>query len=617
MTLRCCRIVRKGRYTVAEPWFSQGHQLALAEPSRWNDSVGHLAIVEIPVYGPGRVLEVIGDHQDVRAVMRGLLAEQGLLGSPPVGKRGGRWIPGTEPDAVRDEIAQLPCEIPHLQTRRDLRSQPCITIDPVGAQDHDDAIWVGAASDIGHPEAVWELWVHIADVSAYVRSGTALDEYARERAMSAYVPGTVAPMLPHELSSDLCSLLPGQDRGCVSLRALVDKDGATVVRSFHRTLIRSARKLTYEEVDHVLLGGASVDAVTDAMLEMLNELTAVLNARRVKSGALEIGSTDTEIVVESDRVVGAYPAEQSPSHRLVEECMLLTNNEAGALLARSDAGGRDLPALWRVHPHPDPVGVEQLIKLLTILEIPTPPVPEDMTPQQASQLAGTIAAMIRQYSAASGRGRFAFLPRVLRTLQQARYAPASDVHSGLATQSYAHFTSPIRRYPDLINHRSLLVRIGADDDASLPRDAPSPEQLGQHVSEVERDLLTLERMADRVALSMLAYDLLYVPAARETAEKHGMQVGEFANGVFRGEVVGMISSGIFVRFCEVFEGFLPARTLDQQQRFDLDDYGIAMVGGRSGERIQIGDTIDISVESVDRPAGRISLRRVSDTLRRR
>lgn len=581
MPLLCCELVRRGRYVVAEPYFEGGAIISLADGKRLVGREGSLAIIAA-AGAMGRTIEVLGSEDNIDSVMRGLLAERGALGEVPA--------PGDDlgapSRAEQSEIDELSDAIPFASQREDLTSQLCVTIDPPGAKDHDDAIGIERCDDGG-----CVIWIHIADVSAYVRSGSELDRGALDRAMSVYVPGTVAPMLPERLSSDLCSLVPGVTRGCVSIRVELDAAGAVADTSCARTLIRSARRLTYDQVDSVLAGG-TIDPVIDGMLRDLDRITSVLHARRIKRGALEISLGETRWKLQDGRVVGGVVEHESASHRVVEECMLLANEYVGQRLADAKR-----PGIWRVHDHPEPEGVVSLVQQLELLGVPTPPIPDSFSGAEAARIVADIARAVQQFSSARGRGRLAFAPRVLRALQQARYDAKPGVHSGLAAARYAHFTSPIRRYPDLVNHRSLLALMGLTEEPECPVDL---DVVAEHVTFVERALIDVERRADDIVSAHLLHRRMYVDADRSSAE----------HGQWSGEVVGLIKSGAFVRFGGLFRGFLPARTLSPDERYELDDDGLALVAARSGYRIRLGDTVDVYPSKITRANGRVDVLRV-------
>ena len=267
---------------------------------------------------------------------------------------------------------------------------------------------------------------------------------------------------------------------------------------------------------------------------------------------------------------------------LVEELMILANEHVASLLA-----GRRREALFRVHEQPEPQAVELLLSKLADLKVPTPPAPETLSPADAAALAAEASELVTEYSAKSGRGREAFPSLVLRALKQARYNPRNLGHSGLASSAYCHFTSPIRRYPDLVVHRALLRELGVTDEP-LPEDLAG---LAEHTSERERAAADVEYRADDICLAWLLDAELYERGWDEP---------------FEGEIIGVIGSGLFARFGEVFEGFLPARRLAGDY-FELNDLATSLVGRRGGGAFRLGDPINVRVETIDKPAGKVEL----------
>jgi ribonuclease R len=263
--------------------------------------------------------------------------------------------------------------------------------------------------------------------------------------------------------------------------------------------------------------------------------------------------------------------------------MIAANEAVAGLLA-----GRRRDSLYRVHERPDPQAIGLLLAKLADLEVPTPPAPDTdkITPAQAAELAGAISERVSEYVERAKRGVEAFPALVLRALKQARYDPKNLGHSGLASAAYCHFTSPIRRYPDLVVHRTLLRELGASDEP-LPEDL---EELATHTSEKERLIASVEHRADDICLAWLLNEVLF---------HEGWETS------FDGEINGLIDSGIFVRFGEVFEGYLPVRKLPGY--FELNGLATALVARRGGRRYRLGDPIEVKVSEIDRPAGKIEL----------
>jgi ribonuclease R len=268
---------------------------------------------------------------------------------------------------------------------------------------------------------------------------------------------------------------------------------------------------------------------------------------------------------------------------------MIAANEAVAQLLSS----RRRETLYRVHERPDPEAIELLLKKLADLGVPTPPAPKQLTPPVAAEIAAATSERVTDYVRRSGRGREAFPSLVLRSLKQARYHPENLGHSGLASRAYCHFTSPIRRYPDLVVHRALLHELGLSDDA-----APAElEALAEHTSAREREAAQVEYLADELCLAWLLDDTLYERGWDEP---------------FDGEIVGLIGSGMFVRFGDVFEGFLPARRLPGDY-FELNELGTALVGRRGGGTFRLGDGIRVYVEKIEKTDGKVELSPASRT----
>ena len=557
---------RRGKMPVAEPLFERGSVFEVSRGKEGKGRYGDLILVGAGKRG-ARVNQVIGRPDVARDVVEGLMLQRGLRRSYP--------------RRAETEAMEVAAEPPWQGARTDLTALPTFTIDPDDARDFDDAI---SAERID--SGTVRLWVHIADVTAFLRPGGALDSEALRRGTSTYVPGAVEPMLPERLSNGECSLRPGEDRLAITVE--IDIAGVDVRRvAFHRSVVRSDKRLTYGEVDALFAGQARAEEPWGEPLAAAREVARALRHRREQRGALEINSLEPSFEFDSGgHVVGVRREAQTESHTLIEELMILANEQVATYLA-----DRKLPTLYRVHEKPDPLKVEAMIEKLAAVEVPVPAVPYPMSPQQAADLAAEASRMAAEYSRKHGRGAEAFGSMVLRSLKQAYYTPRSLGHAGLASPRYCHFTSPIRRYPDVVVHRALLAGLGLEDGA--PR-AHELDDLGIVTSEAERGAMRIERDADDICLAFLLERRLSETPPGDEAP------------TWSGEVVGLIPKGLFIRFGdEGFEGFLPVRRLPGW--WNPDEHESQLVDGDSGRAIRLGDPIDVTVGAVEAARGRVDL----------
>ncbi|HKB21097.1 MAG TPA: RNB domain-containing ribonuclease [Gaiellaceae bacterium] len=544
---------------MGEPYFVPGTPLVVDRKGLGDAGPGDLVSIR-PGRGRARVERVVGSAKRIENVLEALLVEEGLR-------------EGFERHGVPE---------PSFEGRTDLRDLTTFTVDPDTAKDFDDAISVRRGA-----EGV-RIWVHIADVSYFVPAGSPLDRGAYERGNSVYVPGLVAPMLPHELADDACSLRPHQDRLCVTVEIAPGAEP-----SFYRSVIRSRERFTYGRVQRILEGAEQHELAGD--VRVADSVSAELRRGRFARGALRVESSEVNFAFDSQGGVERAWLEAEPTaHALIEELMILANEKVAAFLA-----GRKSDSLYRVHEPPEPQSVELLLAKLADLDVPTPPAPrtESMSPSEAARVAAEASERVADYVAQAGRGREAFPALVLRALKQAHYDARNLGHSGLASTAYTHFTSPIRRYPDLVVHRALLRAIGQGDDP-LPDDL---QAAAGHTSETERAATDTEYRADEICAAWLLERELFERGWEER---------------FSGEVIGLIPSGLFARFGDVYEGFLPARRL-RGDYYQLNDLGTALVGRRGGRRYRLGDEVEVRVEEIRRAEGKIELALTSESGSRR
>jgi ribonuclease R len=541
---------------MGEPYFVPGTPVVVDRKGLGEADVGDLVSVS-QGRGRARVERVIGPAKAIENVLEALLVEEGLR-------------EGFEPH-------DLP--VPSFEGRTDLRDLHTFTIDPETAKDFDDAISVRAEGQ------GLRAWVHIADVSYFVPTGSPLDRGAAERANSVYVPGLVAPMLPHSLADDACSLRPNEDRLTVTVEIAFGADLEPGVPLFYRSVIRSNERLTYPQAEAILAGRERAEPEVVEALRLTDRISSELRRRRFGRGALRIESREINFAFDGQGgVERAWLESESKAHALIEELMILANEAVAGFLS-----SRQRDSLYRVHEPPEPQSVQLMLAKLTDLEVPTPPVPrpESMGPSEAARLAAAASERVADYVKKAKRGEEAYPALVLRALKQAHYDPRNLGHSGLASTAYTHFTSPIRRYPDLVVHRALLRELGQGDD-------PVPNDLGalaEHTSEQERAAAEIEYRADEICAAWLLERTLFDRGWEEP---------------FAGEVTGVIPSGLFARFGDVFEGYVPARRLHGDY-YELNDLGTALVGRRGGRRSRLGDEIDVKVEDIRRSEGKIEL----------
>jgi ribonuclease R len=461
-----------------------------------------------------------------------------------------------------------------LQHRTDFRQWPTVTIDGEHARDFDDAISIDRL-----PNGNFWLGVHIADVGHYVEEGSALDTEAYERSTSVYFPERAVHMFPSELSTGLCSLLPLVDRLVQSCLMEVDRRSGEVVRyEMHDGVIHSHARMTYTDVNAILTDRdpAMIDRYRALvpMFERMHEVFEVLNSRRRRRGSIDFDLKESEIVLDDEGLVAAIvAAERNVAHRIIEECMLLANETVAAHLET-----QGVPALYRVHEEPDPAKVEVFEEFISTLGYSLAGPTDHLAPRHFQRLVEKIKGKPEEKP-------IAFL--LLRTMQKARYDPANLGHFGLAAQAYTHFTSPIRRYPDLVVHRVLRESrrgLGEDRKAELTEDLP---EVARHTSERERRANDAER------------ELVQWKKVRFMADKVGDE--------FDGYVTGVSAFGLFIELVEHFvEGMVHVSTMaDDYYRFV--ERAHILRGEKNGRVYRLGDRVAVQVIKVDLERRQIDL----------
>ncbi|HUZ62225.1 MAG TPA: VacB/RNase II family 3'-5' exoribonuclease, partial [Acetobacteraceae bacterium] len=419
---------------------------------------------------PARIIERLGRMGDARSVSLIAIA--------------GNDIPHVFPAETLEEADAA--QAAPLGTREDLRALPLVTIDGADARDFDDAVFAESAPDGGH-----RLIVAIADVAHYVQPGSALDRTAHERGNSVYFPDRVVPMLPEPLSNGWCSLRPEEDRGCLFAELHIDAHGRQTGHRFGRGLMRSAARLTYEQVQQAQDGTSRLDPTPQALLPALYAAFRALLAARIARGTLDLDLPERQVILHPNgRVADVIPRPRLDSHRLIEEFMIAANVAAAEELGRHRA-----PCLYRIHPPPTAEKLEELRTILHGLGLSLPP-GDQVHPRDLDRVLRQVA----------GRPEAPLVNEVmLRSQSQAAYSPDNIGHFGLALRQYAHFTSPIRRYADLLVHRALIRALKLGPDGLPPHaDAEFPD-IATHITGTERRAQAAEREAiDRYLAAFLA-----------------------------------------------------------------------------------------------------------------
>ena len=569
---RILGVVRKARREVrVEPVDRKSRDSVLLSPLEGADlSDGDLVLVQISgearrPHGlkSGRLLETVGREDDPRAASLLAIHAHGI----PTG-----FSPAAETEAAA-------AQPPTLAGRTDLRRLPLVTIDPPDARDHDDAVFAEADEDAKNPGG-WVIWVAIADVAAYVRPGSALDREAREKGNSVYFPDRVEPMLPETLSAGLCSLIEREARACVAVRMAFDAEGRKRSHRFSRALMRSAAKLSYEQAQLAIDGRPddTTGPLMDTVLRPLWTAYGLLKAARNKRSPVEIESVERRIVLGVDgKVASIRQRESLEAHKLIEECMIQANVCAAETLEL-----RRSPLIYRVHDAPSEAKLQALADFLATLAIP-------WTKGEAARTErfNRLLAQVR------GGPHFEIVNEVvLRTQMQAIYSPENIGHFGLNLDRYAHFTSPIRRYADLIVHRALISALGLGDDGLSGEDLARLKETAEHITLAERRAMAAERDAtDR-----------YVAAFLE--DKTGAD--------FTGRITGVTRFGLFVRLSESgADGLVPVSSLGDDY-FVHDEGSHALVGERTGVRWRLGRIVEVRLKEATPITGGLILEMLSE-----
>ena len=481
-------------------------------------------------------------------------------------------LPTEYPDEVLEETEEIPEDIPESEIRRrkDLRDQICFTIDPEKARDFDDAVAIEKTTE-GH----YRLFVHIADVSYYVRPGTALDEEAYKRGFTFYLPDRALHMLPEKLSAKVCSLRPREDKLAFTCEMVFDERGNLKYYDIYESVIRSKERLTYNEALSLIVGDPSLEKKYPDLVEplrMMEDLYRILSRRRWEKGSIDFDLPEAEVIVdEFGEPTAVVPYERHIAHKIIEQFMVSANETTALHLEKTG-----YPCLFRVHDPPDEERVENLLEILNGLGYKVKK-PKEFTPKFFQKI-------IEDFEGKPEEQLVRFL--TLRSMSRAKYSPHNLGHFGLASEHYAHFTSPIRRYSDIIVHR-LLKSALRGEDIDHPSTLEYLEEAGEHLS-------AQERLADEVEWE--AIDILKARYMRS-------RLGE----VFEGVITGVVQFGFFVEIKDTLvEGLVRINSLEDDE-YIFDEPAHRFVGVRTGKVYRLGDRVKVRVLSVDEERGKIDL----------
>ena len=547
----------KGFYFVVADNKKISQDILIPKEAKGKAKKGQMVVVEI-IQQPsqrqqpiGKVVEILGKH-----MAPGMEIEVAIRSHE---------LPHEWPKALLEEIRPLKNEVPEKakEGRIDLRDIPLVTIDGEDARDFDDAVYCKKT-----PKG-WKLLVAIADVSHYVKINTELDKEAKNRSTSVYFPEQVIPMLPEILSNGLCSLNPNVDRLCMVCELYLNEQGKVLRSRFFEAVMRSHARLTYTEVAGILVeGNKKLAKKYTSLLPDLKELYAlykVMRKERELRGAMDFDSQETKIIFGKQRKIEqVIPVERNDAHKLIEECMIAANAAAARFLIRNK-----IPHLLRIHEGP---GTEKLLSLKTFLG------------ELGLQLTGgskpSPADFMKLLAMIEGRADAHLIQTVLlRSMSQAVYSPETKGHFGLALEAYTHFTSPIRRYPDLLVHRAIRHCIAGKKPENFAYGFPEMLVLGEHCS-------ANERRADEATRDVISW---------LKCEYMLDKLGEEFNGI----ISGVTSFGFFVELEQIYvEGLVHISTLAQDY-FHFDTISHQLKGERTGVNYRLGDKVRIKVAQVD------------------
>ena len=562
-----CKIV-KGKICYGIPLYDAPHQkILLSQESCKDIKKDTLVVVEVREYpkdkspAKGVIKEVLGHPQERLLIIDLIIRKYDL--------------PLNYPEEVIKEAQKMRISIKReLKKRKDLRDQVCFTIDPERAKDFDDAVAIEMT-----PEGHYRLWVHIADVSYFVKEGSHIDKEAFRRGFTFYLPDRALHMLPEKLSADLCSLKPHEDRLAFTCEMVFDKKGNLVRYDIYESVIRSKARLTYEEALKLIVGDPMLENKYPYLVEplrLMEDLYRILSRKRWEKGSIDFDLPESEVVVnEFGEPVAVIPYERHTAHKIIEHFMVSANETVAMHLQNMG-----YPCLYRVHEKPDPDKVNNLIEILGGLGYKV---------KKVSLEPKFFQKIIEDFEGRPEENLVRFL--TLRSMKRAYYSPHNTGHFGLASEHYAHFTSPIRRYTDIIVHR-LLKKAIKGEEVPYEETVAYLEMAGQHLSRQER----LADDVEREAIDLLKARLMKA------------HLGEVHTGI----ITGVVPFGFFVELQEyLVEGLVSINTLTEDE-YIYDEPAHRLVGLRTGKVYRLGDIVRVMVVKVEEDRGKIELELVEE-----
>ncbi|MCQ5301047.1 ribonuclease R [Bacillus licheniformis] len=522
---------------------------------------GHKVVVRLTSYPEGRmsaegeVIEILGHKNDPGIDILSIIHKHGLPGDFPAETM---EQAGNTPDTIDEK---------DLEGRRDLRDQTIVTIDGADAKDLDDAVTVTKLKN-GH----YKLGVHIADVSHYVTEGSPIDQEAYERGTSVYLVDRVIPMIPHRLSNGICSLNPKVDRLTMSCEMLINPQGQVVEHEIFQSVIKTTERMTYSDVNKILVDDdEELKQKYEALVPMfkdMEDLAAILRGKRMERGAVDFDFKEAKVLVDEEgKAKDVVLRERSTAEKLIEEFMLVANETVA-----EHFHWMNVPFIYRIHEDPDQEKLQRFLEFVTTFGYVVKGTAGSIHPKALQ----SVLEEVRD------RPEEAVISTVmLRSMKQAKYDPQSLGHFGLSTEFYTHFTSPIRRYPDLIVHRLIRTYLiqGKTDEATREKWAEKLPEIAEHTSNMERNAVDAERETDDLKKTEFMLD----------------KIGEEFDGV----ISSVTNFGMFVELPNTIEGLVHVSFMtDDFYRYDEQHY--AMIGERTGNVYRIGDEITVRVVDVNK-----------------